>query len=284
MTDDAYTRAYYEANRPQREAAAHRLDRTPFGARIATQVWVELMRSREGEGLIHQFHRDYCGHGLIRTADGVMLCEIQDGHMPGPPIATWPDRDAFVGFFARQSDWTCSGWEPREPVMHTDDPWRQSNQRLTRAILAAFAVPDSHARDDGGPNTEDIAALRALAAAETDRTPFGETLARKVWRELSWCQPGEGIIPKRERDYRGQSLLRTTDGVMLCEVEHAQAAGPAIAAWQDRDAFVAFLARQSDWSCAGWEANEPAFAMDAPWRRRGQRITRAMLKRFVPFW
>ncbi|NMJ41022.1 hypothetical protein GWK16_07210 [Roseomonas sp. JC162] len=135
---DAYLRAYYESNRAERERLAARLDRTPFGERLASRLWRELSWCRDGEGLIHAHHRDYCGHGLIRTATGVMLCEIQDGHQPGPPIAQWPDRDAFVAFFARQSDWTCSGWEPAEPVFYTDDPWARSNQRLTRAIIEGF--------------------------------------------------------------------------------------------------------------------------------------------------
>ena len=135
---DAYLRAYYESNRAERERIAARLDRTPFGERLASRLWRELSWCREGEGLIHAHHRDYCGHGLIRTATGVMLCEIQDGHIPGPPLAEWPDREAFVAFFARQSDWTCSGWEPAEPVFYTDDPWARSNQRLTRTIIKGF--------------------------------------------------------------------------------------------------------------------------------------------------
>lgn len=71
---------------------------------------------------------------------------------------------------------------------------------------------------------------------------------------------------------------------MLCEIEHAEPQGPAIAAWRGRDDFAAFLARQSDWSCAGWDPAEPVFHMEAPWRYSGQRLTRATLKRFVPFW
>jgi hypothetical protein len=284
MNNDEYTRAHYEKNRAQREALARRLDRRPFGERLALQLWVELSRCRNGEGLIHQFHRDYCGHGLIRTANGVMLCEIQDGHLPGPAIETWWSREEFVAFFARQSDWTCSGWEPKEPVLHTDDPWRKSNQRLSRQILSAFILPNSHARAVGGPTAEDVQALREAAGAECDGTPFGEKLARTVWRELSWCQEGEGVVHKRERDYRGQSLVRSGEDVILCEIEHAEPQGPAIATWRDRDDFVTFLARQSDWSCAGWDPAEPVFHMEAPWRYSGQRLTRATLKRFVPFW
>lgn len=281
--DDA-ERAYYERSRGERERLAGRLDRAPFGERLALQVWVELRRCKDGEGLIHQFHRDFCGHGLIRTGGGVMLCEIHDGHFPGPPIETWWDRDEFVAFFARQSDWTCSGWSSKEPVMFTEDPWRRSNQRLSRRILSTFIVPVSHERGVGGPSADDLDALREKAAAEIDRTPFGEKLARKVWRELTWCTDGEGVVHKRERDYRGHSLVRSGEDVILCEIEHAEPQGPAIATWRDRDDFVTFLTRQSDWSCAGWDPAEPVFHLEAPWRYSGQRLTRATLKGFVPFW
>lgn len=135
---DAYLQAYYESNRAGREHLAARLDRRPFGERLASRLWRELTWCRDGEGLIHQHHRDYCGHGLVRSGDGVVLCEIQDGHLPGPPIATWTGRDDFVAFFARQSDWTCSGWDAAEPVFFTEDPWRRSNQRLTRKIIEGF--------------------------------------------------------------------------------------------------------------------------------------------------
>lgn len=135
---DAYLRAYHEANRAERERLAAALDRRPFGERLARRLWRELSWCVEGEGLIHQKHRDYCGHGLVRNGGDVVLCEIQDGFLPGSALARWSDRDAFVAFFARQSDWSCSGWEPAEPVFYTDDPWRRSNQRLSREVIERF--------------------------------------------------------------------------------------------------------------------------------------------------
>lgn len=129
---------------PAREEAARRwarenLDRTPFGAALARRVWRRLMACAVDDGLIHAAHRDYCGHGLLRTAAGVKLCGIQDGHWAMPPIATWTEEAAFVAFFARQSDWTCSGMEPAEPVFFTEDAWDRCNQRLMRRHLEAFA-------------------------------------------------------------------------------------------------------------------------------------------------
>lgn len=115
------------------------LDRAPFGAELAHAVWQAVMRCPPNEGAILQFHRDYCGHGLIRTSAGIMLAEVQDGGMYfGPPILEWTDAADFVVFLARQSDYSCSGWDPAEPAFCTDDDWARNNQRLTRAGLERF--------------------------------------------------------------------------------------------------------------------------------------------------
>jgi len=115
-----------------------RLSRKALGAELARRLWERLQKAGIGEGLIHQFHRDFCGHGLIRTEDGVILCDILDGSYPGPPIATWATAEEFVEFLARQSDFSMSGWDPAEPVFFTEDHWYRNNQRLTSAIIAAF--------------------------------------------------------------------------------------------------------------------------------------------------
>ncbi|HEV7257615.1 MAG TPA: hypothetical protein VGN82_07515 [Bosea sp. (in: a-proteobacteria)] len=113
-----------------------RLDRALFGPALAGQIWDRLMQCPVGEGLIHEFHRDYCGHGLIRTDKGVKLSDILDGHhVVGPAIAEWPSREGFVSFFAEQSDYSCSGWDASSPVFVTEDDWHRNNQRLTRAKL-----------------------------------------------------------------------------------------------------------------------------------------------------
>lgn len=115
-----------------------KLDRALFGPVLAGQVWDRVMTCPVGEGLIHEFHRDYCGHGLIRTETGIKLCEILDGHHPGEAIAEWRSRDDFVAFFAEQSDYSCSGWDESSPVFFTSDEWHRNNQRLTRAKLLRF--------------------------------------------------------------------------------------------------------------------------------------------------
>jgi hypothetical protein len=56
----------------------------------------------------------------------------------GPPIAAFTDEAAFTAFLSRQSDFTCSGWDPGEPAFFTADAWARNNQRLTRAKLYRF--------------------------------------------------------------------------------------------------------------------------------------------------
>lgn len=116
-----------------------KLDRSLFGPVLAGQVWDRLMTCEIDEGLIHEFHRDYCGHGLIRTQDGIKLCEIDDGWHPGEAIAQWRSREEFVAFFAEQSDYSCSGWSEASPVFFSSDEWYRNNQRLTREKLRRFA-------------------------------------------------------------------------------------------------------------------------------------------------
>ena len=45
---------------------------------------------------------------------------------------------AFVAFFARQSDFSMSGWDPGEPIFFSDDDWYRNNQRLTRAVMERY--------------------------------------------------------------------------------------------------------------------------------------------------
>lgn len=115
-----------------------RLDRTLFGPALAGTVWQRLTQHPLGEGLIHEFHRDFCRHGLIRPQDGVKLCDIQDGQFPGEAIAEWRSQAEFTGFFAGQSDYSCSGRDERSPVFATQDEWYRNNQRLTREKLQRF--------------------------------------------------------------------------------------------------------------------------------------------------
>ncbi|MCW5741192.1 MAG: hypothetical protein KIT67_13610 [Alphaproteobacteria bacterium] len=116
-----------------------RLDRRPFGEQLVRDVWRRLMGARPDSGVIYEYHRDFCGQGLIRTAKGVKLCDVQDGGAYfGEPIAQWFEEEEFVAFLARQSDYSCSGWDESEPVFFTTDSWYRNNQRLTRAVLERY--------------------------------------------------------------------------------------------------------------------------------------------------
>jgi hypothetical protein len=115
------------------------LDRQPFGEALARDVWRKLMAAETNTGVIYDYHREFCGQGLIRTADGVKLCDVEDGGARfSRAIAAWSDEAAFVAFFARQSDYSCSGWDKDEAVFFTSDSWYRNNQRLTRAVLERY--------------------------------------------------------------------------------------------------------------------------------------------------
>jgi hypothetical protein len=82
-----------------------RLSRKPLGTLLAERIWRKLLDEVPGTGVIYDHHRDFCGQGLIRTENGVMLADVQDGGLYfGPPIAEWSTETDFVAFLARQSD------------------------------------------------------------------------------------------------------------------------------------------------------------------------------------
>lgn len=116
-----------------------KLSHEEFGEARAAALWRRLAAVKDGDGLILEFHRDFCGHGLIRRGDGIVLCDVFDGgYNTGDAIADWERQDEFVAFFARQSDFSCSGWDEDEPVFHSGDSWYRNNQRLTRATIDSF--------------------------------------------------------------------------------------------------------------------------------------------------
>lgn len=113
------------------------LDKTPFGEALARRMWRRVLASSLDDGIIPNRHKEYCGHGLVRTATGAALREVEDGHTRGiPDIASWDDEESFVAFFARQSNHSVNGYDPTEPAFYTDNEWSRGNQRLTRQELA----------------------------------------------------------------------------------------------------------------------------------------------------
>ncbi len=117
-----------------RAAIAAARDPTPFGEALARRLWRAVRRAEYG--LIPHGHRDYCGHGLVACGDGIGLYRIQDGWTAGqPPFAQWDTEQAFVAFWARQSNNSVNGHDPAEPVFFTEDDWDRGNQRLIRQVL-----------------------------------------------------------------------------------------------------------------------------------------------------
>lgn len=106
---------------------------TPFGDALMFRVWRYLKKCAPDEGIAYG-HRDYCGHGLVRSADGVALVLVEDG-FPREVLQTWRDEASFVDFWARQTDATCGGHEKKEPLFFTTDDWLRDNQRITLARL-----------------------------------------------------------------------------------------------------------------------------------------------------
>ena len=116
-----------------------KLERRPFGEALARDIWQRLMHAKPNTGVIYDYHRDFCGQGLIRTESGVKLCDVEDGGSYfSKPIAEWSSEDEFVAFLARQSDYSCSGWDKDEPVFFTTDSWYRNNQRLRRDVLERY--------------------------------------------------------------------------------------------------------------------------------------------------
>ena len=128
-----------EERRRVAESLRDRLSRTPLGTALTERLWHRLMTETPGKGAIYDHHRDFCGQGLIRTTEGIMLADVQDGGVYfGPAIAEWVDEEAFVAFFARQSDFSMSGWDAGEPIFFSDDDWYRNNQRLTREVMERY--------------------------------------------------------------------------------------------------------------------------------------------------
>ena len=128
-----------EDRRRVSESLRDALDKRPLGAPLAERIWRKLLNEVPGKGVIYDHHRDFCGQGLTRTENGVMLADVQDGGLYfGPPITEWTTEADFVAFFARQSDFSMSGWDAGEPVFFTDDDWYRNNQRLTRSVLERY--------------------------------------------------------------------------------------------------------------------------------------------------
>ncbi len=140
------------------------MDPTPFGDALARKVAAKLRREG-GDSTLRSMHRDYCGHGLVferggrpgmpggtpaggpdatgggdRDAIGAyVLYEVHDGYF-AQRVGSWASEGEFVAFLAAQSDLSCGGADPGEPLLFTAEPFLLNNQRLSRAQLEAYVA------------------------------------------------------------------------------------------------------------------------------------------------
>ena len=148
---------------------------------------------------------------------------------------------------------------------------------LVYILLAAIAILVLLA------NAGRILGLRADSSTSSPDEPYGRELAERVADRL---ERGEALV-YAHREYCGMGLCYTGSQYVYGEVMDGLVIMPAdLASWgvnpsrlkqrvfDSREAFVAWLAQQSDESLYGYE-------LDDPWRRGNQRITRARLEAFV---
>ncbi len=97
----------------------------PYGRELAEQVAEAL-----SHGALCYSHRDYCGMGLEKKADGSYIyAAIWDGWLE--PVHTFNTQQAFVQWLALQSDASLS--RVNEP-----DTWVWNNQVVNRQRLEEF--------------------------------------------------------------------------------------------------------------------------------------------------
>lgn len=97
----------------------------PYGRELAEQVAAAL-----SYGALCYSHRDYCGMGLEKNADGnYIYAAIWDGWLE--PVHTFSTRQAFVQWLASQSDASLSR-------VNEVDTWVWNNQVINRQRLEEF--------------------------------------------------------------------------------------------------------------------------------------------------
>ncbi len=115
---------------------------------------------------------------------------------------------------------------------------------------------------------------QANAVADLNREPYGTDVAERVWQRLV----EQGGVYRKHRDYCGLGLSYEPAGdvVSFVVVYDAEPIGTLIE-FHGRAAFVAYLARQSDYSLAGTEDGPPELRADEPRYVNNQRLDRAFL-------
>ncbi len=107
-----------------------RLSKEPLGKEFVRAIAKRLYHKE----LFMGYHRDYCGHGLDYNDGEFRLVLVSDGWVD-KILHTWESEEAFVSFFARQSDYSMSGADKDEEIFYTEDSFELNNQRLVKAKL-----------------------------------------------------------------------------------------------------------------------------------------------------
>jgi hypothetical protein len=113
-----------------------------------------------------------------------------------------------------------------------------------------------------------------VEAAALSRDPYGHDFAERVWQRLVAL----GSLYRKHRDYCGIGLVYDpTSGVSAIVVVHD--AGPVsnLLEFGHKEAFVDFLARQSDFTLAGTDDGPKELRAEAPRYVNNQRLDRAFL-------
>ena len=111
------------------------LTRTPFGEALMQRVAERLQTTGKG---LRFCHPEYCGHGLFFANGKFELVEVQDGD-PRKTLLSWNTAEAFVAFWSKQSDYSCSGADAASTDFFTENSFDLNNQRITRERLEKYA-------------------------------------------------------------------------------------------------------------------------------------------------
>jgi hypothetical protein len=114
--------------------------------------------------------------------------------------------------------------------------------------------------------------------ARLSRRPIGRKLAEAVARRL---QAG-GAIFEGHKEYCGHGLFWTKGRFLLTEVlDGGPFEGARHTLWASPEAFVAFLAAQSDYTLAGADPNVPELYAADRFYLNNQRLSRERLRAFA---
>ena len=107
-----------------------KLSKEPIGETLASQVEEMLYNDRS----LVNHTSDYSGYGLDHDGSHYRLFTSVDGTVD-KVVGTWKNHDEFVELFSRQSDFSMSGADEKEPLFYTEDSFLLNNQTLTKATL-----------------------------------------------------------------------------------------------------------------------------------------------------